>query len=403
MKRYTYLLLLFMLATPAMFAQLSVKFNGELRTRLEIDELDFNSNSKWQNFINNRARLGAVISNNDDLEFHFRIIDARVFGQEAGVQVNSANLDLNEGYLKLKKGDWEFILGRQEARYNNGRIIAQSDWGNTPITFDGATARYSGKGYRISGFAFRLSDKLAADDSLDHNLLGLFGEFKLQDNLQLNPYLMFDRRSPVERLSRLTLGLNAPGYLGPVVFDIDVAYQTGNIRTTKKETISAFLAAINLEYDFKVTSKAALGAGYAIYSGDKDGTDDKYEVFDNTYATKHAFLGDMDFFRAVPTSTWDLGVTDMYVYYKMALAPWLATKLTGHIFGSAAKYKLASGAESSSYGTEIDLNFVAKYNEYLNFMLGAATFLPGDIFKEKKGPDNAYWMYAGFHLNMSTK
>ncbi len=400
MKKYTLLLLVFALSTPALFAQLSVKFNGELRTRLEIDELDFNSTSKWHNYINNRARLGAVISNNDDLEFVFRIIDARVFGQEAGLQANSANLDLNEGYLKLKKGDWEFILGRQEAKYNNGRIMAPSDWGNTPITFDGATVRYSGKGYRLSGFVFRLSDKQVADDSLDQNLIGLFGEFKLQDNLQLNPYILFDRRSPVERLSRFTLGLNAPGYLGPIAFDVDLAYQTGHINTGKKLDVAAYLAAINLEYDFKVPSKAALGAGYAIYSGDKDGTDDKYEVFDNSYATKHAYLGDMDFFRAVPASTWDLGVTDIYAYYKMALTSWLATKLTGHIFGSAATYKLASGSESNAYGTEFDLNFVAKYNEYLNFMLGAATFLPGDIFKEKKGPDNAYWMYAGFHLNM---
>lgn len=400
MKKYAFLMLMLLIASPAVFAQLNVKFNGELRTRLEIEELDFNSNTKWQNYINNRARLGAVISNNDDLEFVFKVIDARVFGQEAGVQTNSANLDLNEGYLKLTKGDWEFILGRQEARYNNARIIGQSDWGNTPITFDGATVRYSGKGYRLSAFAFRLSDKMAADDSLDQNLLGLFGEFKLQDNFQLNPYFLFDRRSPVDRLSRLTLGLNAPGYLGPIVFDIDVAYQMGNINTGKKQDVAAYLAAVNLEYDFKVPSKAALGAGYAIYSGDKDASDDKYEVFDNSYATKHAYLGEMDFFKAIPGTTWNLGVTDIYAYYKMAVSSWLAARLTGHVFGSAVTYKLASGSDSNAFGTEIDLSFVAKYNDYLNFMFGAATFLPGDIFKEKRGSDNSYWMYAGFHLNM---
>ena len=400
MRNYTLLLIAFLFFAPLTFGQLTVKFNGELRTRLEVDELDFNANTGFHHFINNRARLGAVISNNDDLEFVFRIIDARVFGQEASVQSNSVNLDLNEGYLKIKKGDWEFLLGRQEAKYNNARLIGPSDWGNTPITFDGATVRYAGKGYQISAFAFRVADKQLVGDSLDQNLFGVFSEFRLADNLKLNPFVMFDRKVPVENLARFTLGVNLTGSFGPLSHDIDFAYQTGNIKTNKEMDIAAFLAAINLEFSFQVQSKAALGAGFAYYSGDKDAADNKYEVFDNTYATKHAYLGDMDIFKVVPASTYNLGITDIYGYYKMALAEWLAGKLSGHLFGSAQSYKLSTGAESNSYGTEIDLAFMAKYNEYLNFNFGAATFLPGDIFKEKKGQDSAFWFYAGFHLNL---
>lgn len=400
MKKYSFFIIALLLITPSLFAQLNVKFNGELRTRLEIDELDFNSNTGVHNYINNRARLGVNISNNDDLEFVFRIIDARVFGQEASVQSNSANLDLNEGYLKIKKGNWEFLLGRQEAKYNNARMIGQSDWGNTPITFDGATVKYAGKGYLINAFAFRVADKQLVGDSLDQNLFGVFSEFRLLDNLKLNPFVMFDRRVPVENLARLTLGVNLMGSFGPLSHDIDFAYQTGNIKSNKQMDISAFVAAINLEYGFQVQSRAALGAGFAYYSGDKDASDNKYEVFDNSYATKHAFLGDMDYFKVVPASTYNLGVTDIYGYYKMALAEWLAGKFTGHLFGSAQPYKLVSGSESNAFGTEFDLSFMAKYNEYLNFNFGAATFLPGDIFKEKKGQDTAFWFYAGFHLNM---
>ncbi|MBK7266587.1 MAG: hypothetical protein IPI12_09685 [Ignavibacteriales bacterium] len=103
MKKLFTLFVVFTLASLSTFAQLNVKFEGELRTRLEIDDLDFNANTGIHNYINNRARLSAIISNNDDLEFVFRIIDARVFGSEASLQSNSANLDLNEGYLKIKK------------------------------------------------------------------------------------------------------------------------------------------------------------------------------------------------------------------------------------------------------------------------------------------------------------
>jgi len=399
MKKLFTLFVVFTLASLSTFAQLNVKFEGELRTRLEVDDLDFNANTGMHNYINNRARLSAIISNNDDLEFVVRIIDARVFGSEASLQSNSANLDLNEGYLKIKKNSWEFILGRQQAKYNNNRIMGYSDWGNTPITYDGATVKYYGKGYWLSAFAFRLADRQMTGDSLDQNLFGIFSEFKFMENFKFNPYLMFDRKVPVENLARLTLGFNASGYFGPIVHDIDFAYQTGNITMGRNLDISAIMAAINLEFDFKIPSKAALGAGFSYYSGDKDATDNKYEVFDNTYATKHAYFGDMDYFKAIPASTYNLGITDMYAYYKMALAPWLAAKVTGHLFNSVTAYKLVSGTESNAFGTEIDLGFMAKYNEYLNFNFGAATFLPGDIFKEKKGKDNSYWMYAGFHLN----
>ncbi|KAB2908619.1 MAG: alginate export family protein [Ignavibacteriales bacterium] len=400
MKRYILYLMLSLLFTPNLFSQLTVKFNGELRTRLEIDARNFNRNGEWQNYIDNRARLGAVVSNNDDFDFVFKIIDSRTFGQ-AGVQNNFKNIDLNEVYLKLNKGDWEFILGRQEAKYYNGRIIAPSDWGNVPIVFEGATARYSGKGYRLNAFAFRTAERLLPDDDFDRNLFGLFTEFRLSDNVQFNPFLLYDRATPPSELSRLTLGANSVGYLGPFNYDFDFAYQLGNISGGKN--ISALMAAITLDYNFRTQSKASVGVGFDFYSGDADPNDDKSTVFDNSYSSKHGFLGDMDYFKLIATSTWNLGVMDFYAYYKMALAPWLAAKLTGHYFNSDVVLKLNNGDELSNYGTEVDLSFLAKYNEYINFMFGGATFLPGDIFKNKFGDETAFWFYAGFQLSFSQK
>jgi hypothetical protein len=69
MKKLFTLFVVFTLASLSTFAQLNVKFEGELRTRLEVDDLDFNANTGMHNYINNRARLSAIISNNDDLEF----------------------------------------------------------------------------------------------------------------------------------------------------------------------------------------------------------------------------------------------------------------------------------------------------------------------------------------------
>ena len=52
-----------------------------------------------------------------------------------------------------------------------------------------------------------------------------------------------------------------------------------------------------------------------------------------------------------------------------------------------------NGSTTTNFGSEIDLTLSYKYNDNVMIEGNASLFSPGDIFKEKKGSDNATWFY----------
>ncbi len=108
----------------------------------------------------------------------------------------------------------------------------------------------------------------------------------------------------------------------------------------------------------------------------------------------------MDYFTDLPTHTYGLGLMDLIGKLEVMPIENLKTTVMGHIFNANADYKLKSGSKTRNFGSEIDLLLNFTYNANITFEGGAALFLPGDIFQEKKGTGSSTWFYLMAVVNL---
>ena len=106
-------------------------FNGQIRHRFEMDNKDFNSETKLNNFNLLRSRLGVTYQNNKNLSAFFQVQDSRAFGEEFSTLSDGSanNLDLHQGYFSIKNVfelPLDIKVGRFEAAYG-GCIVGGNE------------------------------------------------------------------------------------------------------------------------------------------------------------------------------------------------------------------------------------------------------------------------------------
>ncbi|MCH8942432.1 MAG: alginate export family protein [Bacteroidetes bacterium] len=403
MKKFTLLFLLFSLVfTDITFAQDKLKINAQIRPRFQYDNKDFNSNTGTNTFTELRSRLGVLFSSTEDLTGFFQIQDSRRFGSESSTLANSANLDLHQAYFSISNFfelPLNLKVGRMELSYGSQRLIGPVGWSNVGRSFDGSVLKLITKSVDVDFIVARTNESGFADDSLDMFLYSAYGNLKGFDNLKIQPFIIGERRAKVN-FNRYTIGLfmsskkKGKGFYN----ELDAAYQLGTQNTT--QDISAFMAAYNFSYTFSSKVKPKLGAGIAFLSGD-DGKDaSKFKVFNTLYATNHKFYGYMDYFLNIPANTFGLGLLDIHA--KASIVPFQKSIVSAayHLFKSNEDYTLLNGNTSSSFGSEVDLTLSYKYSKEVKFVGGLSFFVPGDIFKEKKGKDTSTWAYLMAVVNL---
>ena len=403
MKKFTLLFLLFSsVFTDITFAQVKLKINAQIRPRFQYDNKDFNSNTGTNTFTELRSRLGLLFSSTEDLTGFFQIQDSRRFGSESSTLANSANLDLHQAYFSISNFfelPLNLKVGRMELSYGSQRLIGPVGWSNVGRSFDGSVLKLITKSVDVDFIVARTNESGFADDSLDMFLYSAYGNLKGFDNLKIQPFIIGERRAKVN-FNRYTIGLfmsskkKGKGFYN----ELDAAYQLGTQNTT--QDISAFMAAYNFSYTFSSKVKPKLGAGIAFLSGD-DGKDaSKFKVFNTLYATNHKFYGYMDYFLNIPANTFGLGLLDIHA--KASIVPFQKSIVSAayHLFKSNEDYTLLNGNTSSSFGSEVDLTLSYKYSKEVKFVGGLSFFVPGDIFKEKKGKDTSTWAYLMAVVNL---
>lgn len=385
------------LVTGVIAAQQTIKFSAQIRPRLELDNRGFQSSTPFSNYTYLRTRLGATFIPSTEISGFIQIQDSRIFGTEASTTADMKNVDLHQAYFKIDnffKLPMDLKVGRIELVYSNERVIGNSNWGNTGRSFDGAVLSIKGDKFKADIFSVKESEKLNAGDSLDQNVYGVFTDLLLNQNYKIQPFLVWQRAVPSNLLNRFTLGTYIKGDISSFTHETEFIYQFGDITaSSRKQNISAYMFAFNASYTFEEYSKPLIGAGIDYISGDKNSTDNDYNVFNTVFGTGHKFFGSMDYFTDMPAHTYGLGIMDLIA--KIAITPIenLKATLAGHIFTANADYKLKNGSTTRSFGSEIDLQLNYKYNDNIALESGASLFLPGDIFKEKKGSDRATWFY----------
>ncbi len=385
-------------------AQDNLSISGEIRPRSIFDSGDFNKDTSPFSFTELRTRLGVSFNPNSNLKAFIQFQDSRIFGTEPTTLSSTQNIDLHQGYLEVKNLfslPFNIKMGRMESNYGNQRLIGAVGWSNIGRSFDGGILTLTTKAVDIDLFSFQTDENLKFADSLDSFFSGLWADLKLSPTYQINIFLLNERIWKSEMLDRYTAGFYTKGNLGDFAHELEFSYQLGNIQPAdKKLDVNAFMFAYNAKYTFNEKVKPSISAGIDFLSGDKNLSDNKYEVFNTLYATNHKFYGYMDYFINLPLHTYGLGLMDIHGKIEIKPLDKLSLAVNLHLFNSNQDYMLKNNSSSRNFGTEID--FIANYNydDNLTFQGGLSTFLPGDIFKETKGEDNSYWGYLMAMVNL---
>ena len=399
-RPFIFVLAALLLMCSLALAQEKVKFNGQVRTRSNLSNKDFNSDTKANSYTELRTRFGAQFMPTEDVTGFIQLQDSRIYGQEPHTLASTENVDLHQAYFNIQNiFDVPFNLkaGRMELSYGAQRLIGAVGWHNVGRSFDGGVLQLNTKSLDVDFISARLHESELPGDSTDIGLWSAYGNVKMNNNLKLQPYIIGESKFK-EDFSRYTAGAFLSGKHGAFSHEIELAYQFGTQMTDVD--ISAFMVTANFNYALSGSSKPALGVGVDYLSGD-DGKDvNKYKVFSTLYATNHKFYGYMDYFLNIPVHTYGLGLMDMHI--KAAVSPGKKLKLAGafHQFNANADYTLEDGATSTSFGSEIDLTFFYTYNKSVKFQGGYSMFFAGDIFKETKGEDTSSWFYLMMIANL---
>ncbi|MCX7736662.1 MAG: alginate export family protein [Candidatus Kapabacteria bacterium] len=428
-------------------------FGGQIQIRSELDGRDFLNETYPYSLTSMRTRMSVEKKVLNQIKLFVELQDSRVWGQEKSTTASIFNVDLHQGFAEI---DSIFGLplsakaGRYEHSYGSNRFFGSNQWHYASRTFDGLLIKYKLNSFWVDVFNFThtyFKDFTAnynqntypyppnADTSF--SIYGLWANIKPAENLSFDLFSYYEtdrRKDELDRkakdtlfassrnvnLNRLTSGASINYKLNEFSTLIEGAYQAGTLtKGTKKagETtvnyfdydISAYTIAARFQYDLKELSVSLNGE---IVSGTEGGdtakNSNKLRVFDNTYSTKHAIYGYMDYFSTIETSTRNLGLHDYYLRssYKPKDSPWYA-QLDIHYFTSDKK----SATDLTDFGTEID--YILRYSIFKNSVIegGGGFFLPGKLMKEiwtvnpgksneKKREDIAFWAYLMLRVTL---
>ena len=403
MKKFTLLVILSIAFLNTLFAQEWIKFSAQIRPRFEVDNKDFRSSTLPNTYTLLRTRLGLSFVPVKNLSGLIQLQDSRTFGEETNTTSNIKNLDLHQAFFKIENIfdlPVDIKIGRMEVSYGSERFIGAVNWNNIGRSFDGGIATLHFENFSVDAFAMKEFEKSNPGDSLDQSIYGVNIDIGKMKNYKIQPFLIWQRESPTDYLSRFTLGTYLKGDLENFVHEIDAAYQFGKIlASNKKQTVSSFIFTYSASYSFDASTKPFVGAEVDYVSGDNNPFDDKYKSFASLYGTGHKFFGYMDYFVNFPNDTYGLGITDLVGKVGINPARQLKLNLNFHFFRANENYRLIDGSASKDFGTELDLTGNYKYNENVSFEGGASLFSPGKIFKERHGKDTATWFYLMSVIN----
>jgi hypothetical protein len=367
-----------------------------------------------------RTRVGLDYTADENITAFVQLQDSRIWGEETSTLDDGSadRLDLHQGYIRVEKffaDPLTLTLGRTEVNFGSQRLVGAVGWHNIGRAFDGAILTINGERFAPSFFYLAQVEKMQTGDLGDIAAYGMNADVVTTDSYKTQVFVIWQRSVPPRILNRATIGFYANGNHGNWGHETEAALQVGKItpravygkssafgNDSVKVDVNAFMATFNLWYRFKdAESKPGISAGVDFLSGTKAGgmEGDDMKSFDTLYATNHKFYGFMDFFLNLPVHTYGRGLLDLHGKADATFGSNTA-KVAFHVFQSHEDYVLVGGAKSKDFGSELDLTIKHGYSKNLSFTVGASSFWPGDIFKEKKGPDTAWWGYIMTILNV---
>lgn len=350
-----------------------------------------------------RARLGARLALESDVEAFVQVQDSRTMGSEATTTTNTANLDVHQAYVDLKKlggsAAWMLRSGRMELAYGDQHLVGALDWNNVGRAFDGFLLRWNGPAARVDAFATWVGDNRRF--GTDRMFGGLVATLKPAPGLEVEPFAFVrdfgDTSVAAENgvkggLHERTLGARARWARGRFDLRGEAMSQDG---TRSSDDVVAWAGSVRATFKALPKHQLELTAEYMTASGDA-GTDGTWKRFDPLYPTAHATLGYADLaglsniedvsggvsFAAGRVSTVALDV------HRFSLAE--ARGAWVDAAGNTLR-RDASGAAGTDLGVEFDLTVRCTARPGVLFVGGLSRFEPGGFVEATGGGEAQTW------------
>lgn len=399
------------LCALALFSNTSkaqLKIDAEIRPRFEFRngfKTLFPDDVNPAAFVSQRSRLSTSYGS-DNVKVYMTLQDVRTWGDVS--QLNSA--DNNGMMLQQAWADvgvaknWSAKVGRQEIKLDDHRIFGSVNWAQQARSHDAAVLKYTTDSFKVDlGFAYNQNGGALSGNT-----------YNVPKNYKALQYLWLHKDWNKVSGSFLVLN-NGTQYIDPSVFENHtiqysqtlggrLKYKSGKLslatnlyyqlgRDAAKNDINAYL--VGLDGAYQVSKKVNLGLGGEVQSGNDNGAvaDGKNNAFSPFYGTNHKFNGLMDYFY-VGNHGNSVGLVDVYLNSKVALAKKSKLVLAVHNFSTAAKLPVNGQA---ALGTEVDIVFVQKLAKSAILKVGYSQMFANDGMEELKGNSDGntnVWAWA---------
>ena len=416
MKAYIAAASLVVLIWQPLFGETELSYSGQVRYRSEVDNRTFNPDYTTQYYDILRTRFGVEALVDSNTHAFVQLQDSRTlggrdqFGQlQSGTLNDGEGVDVHQAYLQLDRLWYDgvgFKAGRFEFTMGNERVLGAVGWSNVGRSWEGAQLWYASEEMRTTGFYLKLQEENDPYFDRDFDLLGMLFRFE-KPGLEL--FGLYERNldtvsatdQNVNALDRLTLGLYWKYTYSNWNFEVNGAYQLGNIVDTID--IQAFMATGEVGYTFDGAGEVYVGLGADYTSGDDNPNDNKFKAYDNLYYTGHKFRGFMDYFVASDTA----GLMDLMLHARGKVFPEWKVMFDGHYFRTTQDYiELFDSTMTSKVGMEADLTVATTSIKGVTLQGGASLFLPQEAFVRYRqnyptltSNDPTFWSYFQATVN----
>jgi hypothetical protein len=392
----------------------NVKFDGEIRSRIEYRD-------GFKNLVADTltgATVGGLRSRinldyaDEKIKAKVTLQDFRVYG-ETGTNNTKSSLGIYEAWgTYLFSSQFSATLGRQALEYDDKRLLSASNWSNTGNAHDLLLLKYE------LVDAFKLHFGTAWNNGADNDYEKIYNVTRSYKSLA---FLWFSK--PFGKLDFSAIWFNDAFHYGKTDTETDKkSFRNtigGNLGLKKKEiplsfyatgyyqfghdmenkSLNAYLLALNAQYKFTDVWSIAVGADYYSGTSTKDSENGKNRTFNKLYGTNHSFNGSIEYWTTLPTQ----GLRDLYGGITFKPNTKFNIDATFHTFSVTKKLP---STDKKALGSEIDITANYTISPQLSLQGGWSSYFKNeqtDILKKQTGIDTRFPQWAYVMLSFKPK
>jgi hypothetical protein len=251
------------------FAELqNVEVGGSIRIRGNYYDFDDNSESA---FVEQRTRLSVKADFTQDVSAFIEFDYYNNWGEDfrslyltgADFRGTGGNdVDLYQGYIEARNM-WgtplSMRVGRQELALGNQWLVGVNNVSSlfTGLSFDGLRVTFANDVVTVDAIAAKLADTLGDLGEDDADLYALYGSYIGIEDVTLDAYWLFIRDDTGivggliggDDIDIHTLGLRGAGVIGAFDFELEAAYQLGDVEGVANPWFRVFNREADVSYD----------------------------------------------------------------------------------------------------------------------------------------------------------